>query len=351
MALQDLTPQLRTRLRKVEWVVVLFLAGAVVVALVGLGFFIKQVPYYTYLRDGSSVKVGTPVKMLGFTIGEVVQIDTAPDDSWHRSEGFNVFVRFLVRDPYQGYIFTDSKLKVSGMPIDIAGGNFLEVTRSQGLGIPTTALATNVPGGRTLGVLWDKYAYNLGRAEVTNFIRYDPVTPDDKGYFLRTEVTGDLIGELTLLVPKIREAFAKPGGLGDLLFPTNLSSRFDRPGGLGEITVTLTNLNAQIGGIGSLVSNLDATVPVLLTNLNSTLPPLVTQVNRQIQGVGPLVSNLNTTLPGTLVEVERTLGTVRSNTLPAVDGVLTNSSEFVGGLKRHWLFRGAFKTNAPAKGR
>ena len=119
MALQDLTPQLRTRLRKVEWVVVLFLAGAVVVALVGLGFFIKttgdkrgwwvkQVPYYTYLRDGSSVKVGTPVKMLGFTIGEVVQIDTAPDDSWHRSEGFNVFVRFLVRDPYQGYIFTDS---------------------------------------------------------------------------------------------------------------------------------------------------------------------------------------------------------------------------------------------------
>jgi len=372
MALQDLTPQLRTRLRKVEWVVVLFLAGAVVVALVGLGFFIKttgdkrgwwvkQVPYYTYLRDGSSVKVGTPVKMLGFTIGEVVQIDTAPDDSWHRSEGFNVFVRFLVRDPYQGYIFTDSKLKVSGMPIDIAGGNFLEVTRSQGLGIPTTALATNVPGGRALGVLWDKYAYNLGRAEVTNFIRYDPVTPDDKGYFLRTEVTGDLIGELTLLVPKIREAFTKPGGLGDLLFPTNLSSRFDRPGGLGEImipsnlgaalTVTLTNLNAQIGGIGSLVSNLDATVPPLLTNLNSTLPPLVTQVNRQIQGVGPLVSNLNTTLPGTLVEVERTLGSVRSNTLPAVDGVLTNSSEFVGGLKRHWLFRGAFKTNAPAKGR
>jgi hypothetical protein len=256
------------------------------------------------------------------------------------------------------------------MPIDIAGGNFLEVTRSQGLGIATTAPSTNVAAGGTLGVLWDKYAYNLGRADATNFIRYDPVAEDAKGYFLRTEVTGDLIGELTLLVPRIREAFTKPGGLGDLLFPTNLSARFDRPGGLGEIiipsnlssalTVTLTNLNAQIGGIGSLVSNLDTTVPALLTNLNSTLPPLlselgrtvpplVTQVNQQIQGVGPLVSNLNTTLPGTLVEVERTLGTVRSNTLPAVEGVLTNSSDFVGGLKRHWLFRGAFKTNAPSK--
>lgn len=381
MALQDLTPQLRTRLRRVEWVVVLFLVGAVIVGLIGLGFFIKttgdkrgwwvrQVPYYTYLRDGNSVKVGTPVKMLGFTIGEVVQIDTAPDDSWHRSEGFNVFVRFLVRDPYHGYIFTDSKLKVSGMPIDIAGGNFLEITRSQGLGIATTAPSTNATGGGALGVLWDKYAYNLGRPDVTNFIRYDPVAEGAKGYFLRTEVTGDLIGELTLLVPRIREAFTKPGGLGDLLFPTNLSARFDRPGGLGEIlipsnlnsalTVTLTNMNAQIGGIGTLVSNLDATVPPLLTHLNSTLPPLltelsrtvpplVTQVNQQIQGVGPLVSNLNATLPGTLVEAERTLGAVRSNTLPAVDGVLTNSSDFVGGLKRHWLFRGAFKTNVSSK--
>ena len=41
MALQDLTPQLRTRLRRVEWVVVLFLVGAVIVGLIGLGFFIK----------------------------------------------------------------------------------------------------------------------------------------------------------------------------------------------------------------------------------------------------------------------------------------------------------------------
>jgi hypothetical protein len=316
------------------------------------------------------VKVGTPVKMMGFTIGEVVQIDTAPDDPWHRSEGFNVFVRFLVRDPYHGYIFTDSRLKVGGLPIDIAGGNFLEITRSQGAGIATTTEATNASGSGVLGVLWDKHAYHLGRPEATNFIRYDPVTKHDKGYFLRTEVSGDLIGELTLLVPRIREAFTRPGGLGDLLFPTNLSARFDRPGGLGDImiptnlgaalTVTLTNLNVQIGGIGSLVSNIDASVPALVTNLNATLPPLlselgrsvpplVTQVNRQIRGVGPLVSNLDATLPGALGEVRQTLGAMRSNTLPAADGVLTNASDFVGGLKRHWFFRGAFKTNTPPR--
>jgi len=40
---------------------------------------------------------------------------------------------------------------------------------------------------------------------------------------------------------------------------------------------------------------------------------------------------------------------MRSNTLPAAEGVLTNTSDFVGGLKRHWLFRGAFKTNTPPR--
>jgi len=382
MALQDLTPQLRTRLRRVEWIVVLFLAGSVMLALLGFGWFIKstgdqrgwwvtQVPYYTYLADAGAVTEGTKVKMMGFTIGEVVKVDTTDDNEWNRSQGYNVFVRFLVRDPYQGYIFTDSYVKVAGLPIDLAGGSYLEVVRTGGKGIPTT---TNLPGGRPK-VLWDKYAYNLGKAEVTNFVRYDVTTKEDKGYFLKTEPAGDLIGELTILIPKIREAFSKPGGIGDLLIPTNLASRLDRPGGLGDLVLptnlnaalyqTLTNVDYQIRDVGILVSNLDKTVPPLLTGLNTslppaltaltplltnldrTLPPLLTNLDTQISGVGPLVSNLNQTLPGVLTQADLTLGQVRSNTLPAADLLLTNTGEFVGGLKRHWLFRGAFKTNAP----
>lgn len=381
MALQDLTPQLRTRLRKVEWIVMLFLAGTALLALAGFGWFIKttgdtrgwwvsQVPYYTYLQDAGTIKKGTPVKMLGFPIGEVVFLEMAEDNDWNRSQGYNVFVRFLVRDPYQGYIFTDSTVKVGGLPIEVAGGSFLEVIRSKGGGIPTTsATATNLTGGQ-LGVLSDKYAYNKTKPNATNFIRYAAFTKEDKGYFLENETTGDLMAELTSLVPKIRESFSKPGGLGDLLIPTNLAARFDRPGGLGEIVIppelnaeltkTLTNLNAQIGGVGSLVSNLDATVPPLLTNLNAslpplltnldaTVPPLLTNLNAQIGGVGPLVSNLNATLPGVLTQADLTLGALRTNTLPAADVLLNNTGEFIGGLKRHWLFRGAFKTNAPAK--
>lgn len=383
MALQDLTPQLRTRLRRVEWVVVMFLAGTALLALCGLGWFIKstgdkrgwwvvQVPYYTYLNDGGTVKVGTPVKRLGFTIGEVVSIESTDDNDWNRSQGYNVFVRFLVRAPYHGYLFTDCSVKVAGLPIDIAGGSFLDVVPTRGSGLPTTS--TNTPTGR-LGVLSDKYAYTMGTPAATNHIQYATFKKTDKGYFLRTEPAGDLIGELTFLIPKIREAFSKPGGLGDLLIPTNLASRLDRPGGLGDLVLptnlnsalheTLTNLNRQIGGVGSLVTNLDQTLPPLLTNLNQTLPPLLaeltptmsnlnltlppllTNLNTQIADVGPLVSNLNATLPGVLTQANLTLGDVRTNTLPAANQLLTNSAEFVGGLKRHWLFRGAFKTNAP----
>lgn len=377
MALQDLTPQLRTRLRKVEWVVVLFLAGTALLALAGFGWFIKatgdargwwetQVPYYTYLNDAGTIKKGTPVKMLGFTVGQVVFLDMAEDSEWNRLQGNNVFVRMMIRRPYYDWIYTDSYVKLGGLPIDIAGGTFLEITRTEGLGIPTT---TNTPTGEP-GILWDKYAYNVGKPDSTNYVRYDPATDEAKGYFLKTTPAGDLIGELTSLIPKIRESFSKPGGLGDLLIPTNLAARFDKPGGLGEIVIppelnaeltkTLTNLNAQIGGVGSLVSNLDLTVPPLLTNLNATLPPLLTNLdatvpplltnlNAQIGGVGSLVSNLDATLPGVLTQADLTLGTLRTNTLPAADVLLNNTGEFIGGLKRHWLFRGAFKTNAPSK--
>jgi hypothetical protein len=375
MALQDLTPQLRTRLRRVEWLVVLFLTGTALLMLAGLGWFIKttgdqrgwwitQVPYYTYMRDGGAIKVGTPVKMTGFTIGEVVSVDTLDDGGewdFYRTNRYHVFVRFLVRHPYEGYIFTDSRVKLTGIPIDLAGGASLEVTRSMGLGIPTT---TNLPADK-VGLLHEKFAYTSDSPKRTNdFLSYREAVKRDKGYYLVADEGGDLIAELTLLLPKIREAFSKPGGLGDLLIPVALAARLDRPGGLGEIvlppdlhaalTKTLTNVDAQIGDVGSLVSNLNATVPPLLTNLtvvipplasnlDRTLPPVLTNLNTQLTALGPLLTNLDRSLPPTLSNLTLTLASAQSNTLPAVDGLLTNTTDFIEGLKRHWLFRSAFK--------
>ena len=112
---------------------------------------------------------------------------------------------------------------------------------------------------------------------------------------------------------------------------------------VSAVVPAAASAQAQTPGDAPLLAELTPT----MSNLNLTLPPLLTNLNTQIADVGPLVSNLNATLPGVLTQANLTLGDVRTNTLPAANQLLTNSAEFVGGLKRHWLFRGAFKTNAP----
>src|SRR5262245_13717056 len=123
MALQDLTPQLRTRLRRVERLVGLFLLITFVVMLAGFvyflwhtaqtrGWFVTKIPYYTYIADATGLKVGTPVTMMGFNIGEITKIDQMPMDIWYLTNRYNVFIGFKVREPYDGYIWTDSKVKV-----------------------------------------------------------------------------------------------------------------------------------------------------------------------------------------------------------------------------------------------
>ena len=65
MAVQDLTPQLRTRLSRLERVVGWFVTAATLLLLAGLayyiyslaerkGWFLTKAPYFTYLRSGEA---------------------------------------------------------------------------------------------------------------------------------------------------------------------------------------------------------------------------------------------------------------------------------------------------------
>ena len=79
MALQDLTPQLRTRLSRMEravgWFVVLAMASLVF----GFayyayhtaqrkGWFLTKAPYYTFTDSASGIKVGDPVMLMGLAV-------------------------------------------------------------------------------------------------------------------------------------------------------------------------------------------------------------------------------------------------------------------------------------------
>ena len=139
MALQDLTPQLRTRLSRVEravgWFV--FLAAALLVAgfvyyvyhtAARKGWFTPKFKYQTSLNNAAGLRVGDPVKLMGFTAGEITEVvPNAPDDY------FGVTINFTILKPHYGYIWDDSKVKVSS---DLLGNRFLEITKGVA-GLPT----------------------------------------------------------------------------------------------------------------------------------------------------------------------------------------------------------------------
>ena len=119
MALQDLTPQLRTRLSRLERTVGLFVGVATLLLLAALifyiqqtakrkGWFDKKLPYYTFVHTGAGLKVGDPIRLMGFDVGQITKIEAQPpEDSY-----FDVFIAFEVKAPYFGYLWEDSRAKV-----------------------------------------------------------------------------------------------------------------------------------------------------------------------------------------------------------------------------------------------
>src|SRR5690349_12879690 len=126
MALQDLTPQLRTRLSRMERAVGWFVLLAVVLLSFGFGYYV----YSTAERKGwfvdsaAGLKVGDPVMLMGFDAGAITEIKPMAADQFT----YNVFVKFELKAPNYGYIWTEgSRAKVA--TADFLGKRVLEVTK------------------------------------------------------------------------------------------------------------------------------------------------------------------------------------------------------------------------------
>ena len=89
--------------------------------------------------------------------------------------------------------------------------------------------------------------------------------------------------------------------------------------------------------LGPLLQNANVT----MTNADTNLVMLADDLGRSLNNLADITSNLNQQVQ------------VNSNMLKQISDIVVHSDEFVQGLKRHWLFRSAFKTpdtNAPAAG-
>src|SRR5215471_12507557 len=142
MALQDLTPQLRTRLSRMERAVGWFVLLAVALLLFGFGYYLyntaerkgwfrTKAPYYTYAASASGLKVGDPVTLMGLGIGQITMIEPMSPTDWEH----NMYVEFEIRSPYYGYIWTEgSRTEVASA--GLLGGRSLEVSKGTN-GYPT----------------------------------------------------------------------------------------------------------------------------------------------------------------------------------------------------------------------
>jgi len=371
MALQDLTPQLRTRLSRMERAVGWFLFLATLLLLFGFGYyiystakskgwFLKKIDYQTSIGSGAGLKVGQPVKLMGFDVGEITDIQ--PNGPY---EYYNITVEFRIKEPYFGYVWSDSTVKVAAG--DFLGNRYLEVTKGL-VGVPTVLESTDkIPVGllqpdylkHRLDELSPQFTnkadlYKALNAEVISNkpVYYTNLTRKSI-YWLAPDEAPALTERAQQLVSKVEAAL--PGILAltnqiaavlsnSTLLTSNLNNVAE------NIRPTVTNLSiitAQLrnpeGSLGEwlIPTNLNQQLGTTLQNANGTLDNLNTNLitlNRSLDNLAGITSNLNNQVQ------------VNSNILSNISDAVVHSDQFVQGLKRFWLFRHLFKTsktNAP----
>jgi hypothetical protein len=309
MAIQDLTPQLRTRLDRVEKAVGVFVLLAILALVVGFayylyhtaerkGWFIPKCSYYTFVENGEGLQVGDPVVLMGFEVGKITVITAQPPGSYYK-----VYLGMEIRRPYYGYIWSDSKARI--------GAAGLLGSRQVGI----TAGSTGVPtvyedGGKITGLL-------VGGHRVS-------VTDASKGVYLPADEEPALADRVQQLTATLEQ------GLPGVLSLTNqlsavLSNTAELTANVNQIAtnmaVATANLRNPNGSLGEWLIPSETQ-----TNLNANLVSL----NNALLSLAAITSNLNTQV--------QTNNTV----LTRVSTLVADTDNLVQGLKKHWLLRGVF---------
>lgn len=413
MALQDLTPQLRTRLSRLERIVGIFVAIATILMVTGLGYYIYQraqtkgwgkrrLPYYTFVQNAAGLKIGQKVKLMGFDVGEVTMIEAQEPGAY-----YDVFVAFNVVEPYDGYLWEDSRAKVAAS--DFLGNRFIEL--SKGTNGPATYLfhpireytlddAAALPSTDSLrfaGDVFDGTKTHLivkvgakltsdtlrtirDEASVATIWLYDQgvtskrVTglwdfrdgryrdPNEnaetrKGYFLVPDEAPALNERLETVAAQVERMVAVvEGSLPNILELTNKIGAV-----LDTATSTAERAEEVLTDARPILANLTE-ITGHLKEPNGSLgewlipPDISLQLTQALASANLILTNSDAQITMVATELDRTIENlskitaslhdqVRANTniVSEVSKLIIDTDDMVQGLKRHWLLRSAFK--------
>ena len=326
MPLRDLTPRLRTRLLRMERLVGLFVTVAAGLTLAGFayylyhtadqrGWFVPSIPYYTFVSSADGLQVGDPVFLLGFSVGEITLIEAQPPASY-----YDVFVAFEIRQPYYGYVWTDSKARVvSG---DILGGRRIEITK----GVEGHATAQE-EDGRAESVWIDDAWVSL--EEQPKGVGLDP--EEEVPLALRAQqLLAQIEGALPALLENLDRTLANTSALSeDAVRVVESGERV-----LANVEEITANLRDPDGSLGEwlLPPDVHAGLTATLTTVNEDLLAL----KKSLDDVGAMTGSLRE-------QVES-----NDRMLSEISDLVVDTDDMVQGLKRHWLLKGAFP-GAPAR--
>lgn len=354
MALNDLTPQLRTQMDRVEKWVGFFVVVASLIALGAMSYYAystavrkgwtkKKVPYFTLVSSADGLKVGDPVMLMGFKAGVIAAIEpNAP------GEYYNVTVQFDIWEPYYGYLWNDSDVRLKS---GLLGGKTLEVSKGGQSGMDIKLSATYKEENGKFYV-WKDPSGDEKEGKWSS----EPIDYNFMGYMLFCYESKDVMKSANDLVNKVSD------GLPGVLSLTNKVSEL-----LEESARLIASANGTVQELEPIVHNVQA-ITSILTNQHGGLgdwviPPEMNRVIVDTLGsvrgtvqtsetnLVMLSQNLNETL-GNLAQITSNLREqVQANSymLSSISSLVLDLDDLVQGLKRNWLLKGSFspQTNAP----
>ena len=402
MALQDLTPQLRTRLSRVEHAVGFFVILATALLLSGFGYYFYyqaqakgwfdlKAPFYTYVDSAAGLKEGDKVKLMGREAGEIIALRAMHPDSAEYFERQFIYVEFSVRSKDVGYIWNDSRVRVNAG--DLLGGRYLEILPGGWNGYTNrdgskkTMHAAYAVKGKLITQMWHDQS-----GAYTNW------SPGSTPYHIVADESPALTQRAEQLLTQIEAA------LPNILSLTNQIVAL-----LATSTRTLTHVEARVAELQPVVSNANLLVasfhPVsanvhritanltnpagslgtwlLPTNLNTAADQTLLSDRTTLGDVRTTFSNANATLAdtrrlmqtadGTLAHADTNLTTLalnldrslthlanltsnlnaqvagNTNLLTEISSAIVHTDQLIQGLRHHWFLRSAFKEKPPAK--
>ena len=408
MALQDLTPQLRTRLSRMERAVGWFVFLATALLLFGFGYYIYhtaerkgwfkiKAEFFTYLQSSTGLNIGDPVVMMGFQVGNITSVELQPPRDKH-----NVKVIFEIQEPYFRRVWSEGSF-VKANAAGFLNQRQLEVTR----GTNGPAICVTQPAFiRTIPELeqiittqtnrWQLYqdvfdensnllfrAYmmltpeNLERMAQLNLEsnsisaydntikakhivatwnrpkhRYENFTRRSEDVRLESLETPPISEQLQAMVSQVQSALP-----GILSLTNKISTVLDSAANAtSNLNITLLSANNTIVATQPMITNFT----VISAQLREPGGPMVwalgTNGNDQIQGaltnVNSLLVNTDTNLAAILLQLADLTSNLNAqvqantNLLRGISKTVTDADDLVQGLKRHWLLRSAFKVKA-----